>query len=160
MLELFRGVCLAVHHAHQKGVIHRDLKPSNVMVTKIDGKATPKVIDFGIAKATQHLLLGSTMLTGAKRSHRHSRIHEPGADGVRRSRHRHPDRHLLAGHPALRTAHRRPAVQAGEIDGGVAGFRAEQGPAEADDGTAIGERASGEIRQDAEHGTDLAEAAG
>jgi eukaryotic-like serine/threonine-protein kinase len=52
-LELFRLVCLAVQHAHQCGIIHRDLKPSNVLVTEIDGVATPKIIDFGIAKATE-----------------------------------------------------------------------------------------------------------
>jgi serine/threonine protein kinase/tetratricopeptide (TPR) repeat protein len=51
-LELFVPVCQAVQHAHQKGIIHRDLKPSNVLVTLYDGKAVPKVIDFGIAKAT------------------------------------------------------------------------------------------------------------
>ena len=44
-------VCQAVQHAHQKGVIHRDIKPSNVLVTMIDGKPVPKVIDFGVAKA-------------------------------------------------------------------------------------------------------------
>jgi serine/threonine protein kinase len=51
-LELFGPVCLALQHAHQKGVIHRDIKPSNVLVTEQDGKPCPKVIDFGIAKAT------------------------------------------------------------------------------------------------------------
>ncbi len=50
-LELFIGVCLAVQHAHQKGIMHRDLKPSNILVITQDGKAVPKVIDFGIAKA-------------------------------------------------------------------------------------------------------------
>ena len=50
-LELFKQVCAAVQHAHQKGVIHRDLKPSNVLVTLRDGKPLPKVIDFGLAKA-------------------------------------------------------------------------------------------------------------
>ncbi|MCA9285541.1 MAG: serine/threonine protein kinase [Phycisphaerales bacterium] len=50
-LALFEQVCLAVQHAHQKGIIHRDLKPSNVLVTMIDGRPVPKVIDFGIAKA-------------------------------------------------------------------------------------------------------------
>lgn len=52
-LELFIPVCLALQHAHQKGVIHRDIKPSNVMVTLVDGHAAPKVIDFGIARATE-----------------------------------------------------------------------------------------------------------
>jgi len=51
-LELFTQVCQAVQHAHQKGIIHRDLKPSNILVTVNDGVAVPKVIDFGIAKAT------------------------------------------------------------------------------------------------------------
>jgi tetratricopeptide (TPR) repeat protein/tRNA A-37 threonylcarbamoyl transferase component Bud32 len=50
-LELFVQVCNAVQHAHQKGIVHRDLKPSNVLVTMIDGRPTPKVIDFGVAKA-------------------------------------------------------------------------------------------------------------
>ncbi len=52
-LELFVAVCQAVQHAHQKGIIHRGLKPSNVMVTEVDGHPTPKVIDFGVAKATE-----------------------------------------------------------------------------------------------------------
>src|SRR5581483_3819696 len=51
-LDLFVQVCRAVQHAHQKGIIHRDLKPSNILVTVNDGVAVPKVIDFGIAKAT------------------------------------------------------------------------------------------------------------
>ena len=55
-IELFIPVCHAVQHAHQKGIIHRDLKPSNVLVQLIDGRAVPKVIDFGIAKATNQVL--------------------------------------------------------------------------------------------------------
>jgi len=55
-LELFVSVCQAVQHAHQKGIIHRDLKPGNVLVTEVDGQPTPKVIDFGVAKATQQKL--------------------------------------------------------------------------------------------------------
>src|SRR6185369_1436042 len=51
-LQLFLPVCRAVQHAHQKGIIHRDLKPSNILVTEHEGVAAPKVIDFGIAKAT------------------------------------------------------------------------------------------------------------
>ena len=55
-LQLFVPVCQAVQHAHQKGIIHRDLKPSNVLVTEVDGRPTPKVIDFGVAKATEQKL--------------------------------------------------------------------------------------------------------
>jgi WD40 repeat protein/serine/threonine protein kinase len=62
-LELFVDVCKAVQHAHQKGIIHRDIKPSNVMITLHDGKPVPKVIDFGIAKATQHRLTEKTLFT-------------------------------------------------------------------------------------------------
>ena len=62
-LELFIDVCHAVQHAHQKGVIHRDLKPSNVLVTDAGGRAAPKVIDFGIAKAMHQRLTERTMVT-------------------------------------------------------------------------------------------------
>jgi tetratricopeptide (TPR) repeat protein len=56
-LKLFIQTCNAIQHAHQKGIIHRDIKPSNVLVTLQDGLAVPKVIDFGVAKATQSSLL-------------------------------------------------------------------------------------------------------
>jgi serine/threonine protein kinase/tetratricopeptide (TPR) repeat protein len=62
-LELFVQVCRAVQHAHQKGIIHRDLKPSNILVTVIDGAAVPKVIDFGVAKATGASLTERTIYT-------------------------------------------------------------------------------------------------
>jgi eukaryotic-like serine/threonine-protein kinase len=62
-LELFVPVCLAIQHAHQKGIIHRDIKPSNVMITLYDGKPVPKVIDFGVAKATQQQLSEQTLFT-------------------------------------------------------------------------------------------------
>jgi serine/threonine protein kinase/dienelactone hydrolase len=62
-LELFIKVCQAVQHAHQKGIVHRDLKPSNILVTVNDGQPTPKVIDFGIAKATQGRLTDATIFT-------------------------------------------------------------------------------------------------
>jgi serine/threonine protein kinase/tetratricopeptide (TPR) repeat protein len=63
-LGLFVAVCSAVQHAHQKGVIHRDIKPSNVLVTQHDGKAVVKVIDFGVAKATEQQLTEKTLVTG------------------------------------------------------------------------------------------------
>lgn len=63
-MALFIPVCQAVHHAHQKGIIHRDLKPGNVMVTDEDGKAVPKVIDFGIAKVLEGEGSGHTIATG------------------------------------------------------------------------------------------------
>jgi len=62
-LGLFIQVCQAIQHAHQKGVIHRDIKPSNILVTVNDGLAVPKVIDFGIAKATQGRLTDQTLFT-------------------------------------------------------------------------------------------------
>jgi len=62
-LALFIQVCHAVQHAHQKGIIHRDIKPSNVMVTQRDGVPVPKVIDFGIAKATNQKLTEKTLFT-------------------------------------------------------------------------------------------------
>src|SRR3954470_22836931 len=62
-LELFVPVCQAIQHAHQKGIIHRDIKPSNVMVTLYDGKPVPKVIDFGVAKATEQRLTERTLFT-------------------------------------------------------------------------------------------------
>jgi len=62
-LELFGQVCCAVLHAHQKGVIHRDLKPSNILVPVQDGRPVPKVIDVGVAKATQARLTDKTQFT-------------------------------------------------------------------------------------------------
>lgn len=62
-LKLFIPVCHAIQHAHQKGVIHRDIKPSNVLVSMHDGKPVPKVIDFGLAKATHQKLTEKTMFT-------------------------------------------------------------------------------------------------
>ncbi len=62
-LALFTQVCEGVQHAHQKAIIHRDLKPSNVLVEEIDGKPVPKIIDFGLAKATGQRLSDATMYT-------------------------------------------------------------------------------------------------
>jgi serine/threonine protein kinase len=62
-LELFIQICHAIQHAHQKGIIHRDIKPSNILVTMHDGVPVPKVIDFGIAKATEERLTDKTLFT-------------------------------------------------------------------------------------------------
>ncbi len=62
-LELFVPICQAVQHAHQKGIIHRDLKPANILVTLIDGRPVPKVIDFGVAKATGGKLTEESLAT-------------------------------------------------------------------------------------------------
>ncbi len=62
-LDLFVQVCRAIQHAHQKGIIHRDIKPANILVTINDGVPVPKVIDFGIAKATQGRLTDRTLFT-------------------------------------------------------------------------------------------------
>jgi non-specific serine/threonine protein kinase/serine/threonine-protein kinase len=62
-LELFVRICEGVQHAHQKAVIHRDLKPSNILVAEVDGRPLPKIIDFGVAKATTQRLTEMTMFT-------------------------------------------------------------------------------------------------
>ena len=62
-LDLFIEVCAGVQHAHQKAIIHRDLKPSNILVSFVDGMPQPKIIDFGIAKATGHQLTEKTFFT-------------------------------------------------------------------------------------------------
>jgi serine/threonine protein kinase/Tfp pilus assembly protein PilF len=62
-LDLFDRVCSGVQHAHQRGIIHRDIKPSNVQVAMIDGEPVPKIIDFGIARATQQAQVGQSVFT-------------------------------------------------------------------------------------------------
>ncbi len=62
-LKLFLQVCKGVQHAHQKAIIHRDLKPSNILVAEVDGKPTPRIIDFGLAKATVSTVPGQTLFT-------------------------------------------------------------------------------------------------
>ena len=94
-LELFVSVCQAVQHAHQKGIIHRDLKPSNVMVTEVDGRPTPKVIDFGVAKATEFKLTDQS-LADSRGDRRNARVHVAGAGRPVVDGHRYPHRRLCA----------------------------------------------------------------
>ena len=110
-LDLFIQVCQAIQHAHQKGIIHRDIKPSNILVTFNDGVPVPKVIDFGIAKATTgERLTDKTLFTAfeqfigtpAYMSPEQAEMSEPG--------HRHAQRHLYAGRAALRIADGQNAV--------------------------------------------------
>src|SRR5277367_4641866 len=62
-MELFIQVCEGVQHAHQKAIIHRDLKPSNILVSEVDGKPMPRIIDFGVAKATSQQFTAGTVYT-------------------------------------------------------------------------------------------------
>ena len=101
-LDLFIKVCQAIQHAHQKGIIHRDIKPSNILVTLHDGVPVPKVIDFGIAKATDRTADGQHGLHPTPAVHRHTGLHESGASGDERVGHRYAQRHLQPGGVALR----------------------------------------------------------
>ena len=87
-LGLFVQVCQAIQHAHQKGVIHRDIKPSNILVADHDGKPVPKIIDFGIAKATtDQRLTDQTSVHRIRAIHRHPGLHESRASQIERAGH-------------------------------------------------------------------------
>ena len=100
-ITLFIAVCHGVQHAHQKGVIHRDLKPSNVLVTETDGRPLPKIIDFGIAKATGQRSDGEDPRDGVRAGDRNPGLHEPGTGG---------DVGARCGYPHGRLQPRRDAV--------------------------------------------------
>ena len=112
-LELFVPVCQAVQHAHQKGIIHRDIKPTNVLVTMHDGRPSPKVIDFGVAKALGPAAHRAHAVHGVCPDRRHAALHEPRAGRAEPARRRHAQRHLFAGRAALRVAHRHDALRQG-----------------------------------------------
>ena len=82
-LKLFIQVCQAVQHAHQKGIIHRDLKPHNILVAHDDTVPVPKVIDFGVAKATTQPLTERTLFTAFSQIIGTPLYMSPGAGGVR-----------------------------------------------------------------------------
>ena len=112
-LELFITVCQAVQHAHQKGIIHRDIKPTNVLVAMQDGRPTPKIIDFGVAKAIGQRAYRTHAYYGLRADGRHAALHEPRASRAQPAGRRHAQRHLFAGCDALRAAHRHDAVRQG-----------------------------------------------
>ena len=117
-LELFVQVCAAVQHAHQKGIIHRDIKPSNVLVTVHDGRPVPKVIDFGVAKATHQRLTEKTVFTELGRLDRHAGVHESRTGRDERLGCRHASGHLLARRAAVRAAAGNAAVRSGGAPAG------------------------------------------
>jgi serine/threonine protein kinase len=103
-LELFVSVCQAVQHAHHKGIIHRDIKPSNVLVTLHDGTPVPKVIDFGIAKATQSRLTEKTLFTEFRHMIGTPEYMSPEQAEMSGTRRGHSERRVQPGRAALRAA--------------------------------------------------------
>ena len=93
-IELIVKVCSAVQHAHQKGIIHRDPKPSNILVTLHDGVPVPKIIDFGIAKATQQELTDKTIYTRFHQFIGNTGLHQSRASGDEWTGCRYSLRHL------------------------------------------------------------------
>ena len=102
-------ICQAVQHAHQKGIVHRDLKPANILVTLIDGKPVPKVIDFGVAKATAGKLTDESLSTQFGAVVGTLEYMSPEQAGFSRRGHRHAGRHLFARRDPLRAADRAAA---------------------------------------------------
>ena len=111
-LSLFLPVCHAIQHAHQKGIIHRDIKPSNVLVTMVDGQPVPKVIDFGVAKAVEQRLTERTLFTQFGTMVGTLEYMSPEQAELLGDEHRHAQRHLRAGRPAVRAADRHHAAGA------------------------------------------------
>ncbi len=103
-LRLFIKVCAGVQHAHQRGVVHRDLKPTNILVVEQDGQPVPKIIDFGLARATDREALQATLFTEIGVMVGTPEVHVARAGRGRRGRHAH--RHLLPRRRALRAAGR------------------------------------------------------
>jgi serine/threonine protein kinase len=111
-LELFISVCQAIQHPHQKGIIHRDIKPSNVLVTLYDGKPVPKVIDFGIAKATEQRLTERTMFTQHGTVLGTLEYMSPEQAELSALGRGHAERYLFVGRHALRAFERNDALGA------------------------------------------------
>ncbi len=125
-LDLFIPICHALQHAHQKGIIHRDLKPSNVMVALYDGRPVPKVIDFGVAKATGSKLTERTLFTEFGQVVGTLEYMSPEQAELNQLDVRYAQRHLFAGCALVRTSHRHDtsgeaAAQSSGVLGIVAG---------------------------------------
>ena len=110
-LELFIQACEGVQHAHQKAIIHRDLKPANILVVEVDGKPVPRIIDFGLAKATTPHAYGPDAAYALRAVHGNTRLHESGAGRSEYAGHRHAHRRVFAWRDSLRAADRAAAVR-------------------------------------------------
>ena len=100
-LKLFIRVCEGIQHAHQKAIIHRDIKPSNVLVTEVDGKPFPKIIDFGVARAISVEASDDTAFHAGRRNSGYAGLHESGTGLAQRSERRYTFRCLLSWGDAL-----------------------------------------------------------
>ena len=100
-MELFIQVCEGVQHAHQKAIIHRDLKPSNILVSEMDGKPMPRIIDFGVAKAISQRLSAGSMYTRVGAMTGTIEYMSPGTGRPGRRGDRQPCRRVLAGRSVL-----------------------------------------------------------
>ena len=110
-IDLFLQVCEGVQHAHQKGIIHRDLKPSNILVTVRDDHSVPKIIDFGVAKATTQSADRPDAPHGIWGAHRHAGVYESGASRDEQRRHRHSDGCVFTRGHAIRVVDGNAAVR-------------------------------------------------
>ena len=117
-LELFVQVCRAVQHAHTKGIIHRDIKPTNVLVTLHEGVPVPKVIDFGVAKATGQQLTDKTLFTNFAQMVGTPLYMSPEQAEMTGDRRGHAQRRLQPGRAALRAADRHDAAGQGAAEAG------------------------------------------